>query len=76
RYWPVEGYEAARARGENPPSFDKQYLRDWLEGATIDGRPWNKTAPPPTLPPEVIARTAEKYEEAMRRLTGGGSGDS
>lgn len=70
RYWPVEGYEAARARGENPPSFDKQYLRDWLENATVDGRPWSKTAPPPTLPPQVIARTAEKYEEARRRLLG------
>jgi phosphoribosylaminoimidazole-succinocarboxamide synthase len=70
RYWPIEGYESARARGQNPPSFDKQYLRDWLETATVDGKPWNKTAPAPTLPPEVIARTAEKYEEARRRLLG------
>jgi len=66
RYWPLESYR----EGCNPPSFDKQYLRDWLETATIDGKPWNKTPPPPKLPPEVIAQTAAKYREALVRLTG------
>jgi len=65
RYWPVESY----APGSNPPSYDKQFVRDWLEQATVDGRPWGKTAPAPALPPEVIARTVQKYEEALQRLT-------
>ncbi|KJS69697.1 MAG: phosphoribosylaminoimidazolesuccinocarboxamide synthase [Serpentinimonas sp.] len=66
RYWPLEQYRA----GANPPSFDKQYLRDWLETATVAGQPWNKAAPAPTLPPEVIAQTAAKYREALQRLLG------
>jgi phosphoribosylaminoimidazole-succinocarboxamide synthase len=66
RYWPADLYQP----GRNPPSFDKQYLRDWLEQAQVDGQPWGKCAPPPTLPPEVIARTSEKYQEAARRLRG------
>lgn len=65
RFWPVEGYAA----GINPPSFDKQFIRDWLEQATVDGQPWNKNAPPPALPADVIQRTAGKYREAMERLT-------
>jgi len=65
RYWPVEGYQ----EGANPPSFDKQFLRDWLETATINGKPWGKTAPAPALPPEVIEKTAAKYREALTRLT-------
>ena len=65
RFWPVEGYR----EGANPPSYDKQFVRDWLEQATVDGRPWNKQAPAPALPAEVIARTAEKYREALVRLT-------
>jgi phosphoribosylaminoimidazole-succinocarboxamide synthase len=65
RYWPVESY----AEGANPPSFDKQFVRDWLEQVRIDGRPWNKRAPAPMLPPEVIERTAAKYREALARLT-------
>jgi phosphoribosylaminoimidazole-succinocarboxamide synthase len=69
RYWPIEGYEAALAAGKNPPSYDKQFLRDWLEAVRIDGKPWGKTAPAPTLPSEVIAQTAAKYEEALTRLT-------
>ncbi|MEO7253873.1 MAG: phosphoribosylaminoimidazolesuccinocarboxamide synthase [Casimicrobium sp.] len=69
RYWPMEGYEAAFSAGKNPPSFDKQYLRDWLENVRIDGKPWGKTAPAPTLPAEVIAGTAAKYQEAFDRLT-------
>ena len=69
RYWPVEGYEAAFAAGKNPPSYDKQFLRDWLESVRIDGKPWGKKAPAPTLPLEVIAQTAAKYQEAFDRLT-------
>ena len=68
RYWPVEGYDAAFAAGKNPPSYDKQYLRDWLESAQVDGKPWGKTAPAPSLPPAVIAQTAAKYREAFARL--------
>ena len=64
RYWPL----ASWAEGGNPPSFDKQYLRDWLEQAEVDGRPWGKSAPAPMLPAEVIERTAAKYREAMERL--------
>ena len=69
RYWPVEGYEAAFAAGQNPPSYDKQFVRDWLEAVRINGKPWDKTAPSPHLPPDVIAKTAAKYQEAMTRLT-------
>ena len=61
RFWPADQYRP----GANPPSFDKQYVRDWLEASG-----WNKQPPPPRLPAEVIARTAEKYQEALRRLTG------
>jgi phosphoribosylaminoimidazole-succinocarboxamide synthase len=65
RFWPAEGYAA----GSNPPSYDKQFLRDWLEAVQIDGRPWNKRSPAPALPEEVIAHTANTYNEALRRLT-------
>jgi phosphoribosylaminoimidazole-succinocarboxamide synthase len=61
RFWPADRYQV----GINPPSFDKQYVRDYLE--TLD---WNKKAPGPKLPPEVIAGTAAKYREAYERLTG------
>jgi phosphoribosylaminoimidazole-succinocarboxamide synthase len=70
RFWPIEGYEAAFREGRNPPSYDKQFVRDWLEQARVDGAPWNKKAPAPSLPPEVIAKTADKYREALQRLTG------
>jgi phosphoribosylaminoimidazole-succinocarboxamide synthase len=70
RYWPIEGYAAAFAAGKNPPSFDKQYLRDWLEASQVNGAPWNKAAPAPILPREVIEGTAAKYREALTRLTG------
>ena len=60
RFWPADQYQP----GANPPSFDKQYVRDWLEASG-----WNKKAPAPKLPPEVIAKTAEKYREALTRLT-------
>jgi phosphoribosylaminoimidazole-succinocarboxamide synthase len=69
RYWPLEDYEEAYARGVNPPSFDKQYLRDWLEQVRINGKPWDKTPPAPRLPQEVVERTAAKYREALDRLT-------
>ncbi|HSH29308.1 MAG TPA: phosphoribosylaminoimidazolesuccinocarboxamide synthase [Thiohalobacter sp.] len=61
RFWPADEYRP----GTSPPSFDKQYVRDYLE--TLD---WDKTAPGPRLPPEVVAKTAEKYREAQRRLMG------
>jgi phosphoribosylaminoimidazole-succinocarboxamide synthase len=61
RFWPVDTYRP----GSSPPSFDKQYVRDYLE--TLD---WDKRPPAPRLPPEVIARTSEKYQEAFTRLTG------
>jgi phosphoribosylaminoimidazole-succinocarboxamide synthase len=73
RYWPIEGYEQAFAEGSNPPSYDKQFVRDWLEAARINGKPWDKTPPAPALPPEVAARTAAKYQEALVRLTGSGA---
>jgi phosphoribosylaminoimidazole-succinocarboxamide synthase len=60
RFWPIDTWKP----GSSPPSFDKQYVRDYLE--TLD---WNKRAPGPRLPPEVIQRTADKYAEALRRLT-------
>jgi phosphoribosylaminoimidazole-succinocarboxamide synthase len=61
RFWPADQYRA----GISPPSFDKQYVRDWLETLT-----WDKRAPGPALPAEVVERTAAKYEEARRRLMG------
>ena len=65
RYWPVESWR----EGANPPSFDKQFVRDWLEAVRVDGTPWNKKAPAPPLPAEVIAQTAARYHEAFARLT-------
>jgi phosphoribosylaminoimidazole-succinocarboxamide synthase len=61
RFWPADSYRV----GVSPPSFDKQYVRDYLE--TLD---WDKTPPAPKLPAEVIARTSQKYREALERLTG------
>jgi phosphoribosylaminoimidazole-succinocarboxamide synthase len=65
RFWPAETY----APGSNPPSYDKQFVRDWLETATVGGKPWDKTAPAPHLPADVIEHTAQKYREALQRLT-------
>ncbi|MBB1074661.1 phosphoribosylaminoimidazolesuccinocarboxamide synthase [Rhodoferax sp. 4810] len=65
RYWPAESYQ----EGVNPPSYDKQFLRDWLETAQVAGKPWSKTPPAPHLPREVIEKTAAKYHEALTRLT-------
>ncbi|WP_423708863.1 phosphoribosylaminoimidazolesuccinocarboxamide synthase [Undibacterium sp. WLX3042] len=62
RFWPADSY----ATGISPPSFDKQFVRDYLETITS----WNKTAPAPALPEEVIRKTAAKYREALERLTG------
>ncbi len=66
RYWPADSY----VEGVNPPSYDKQFLRDWLEAAQVGGKPWSKTPPAPRLPREVIEKTAAKYREALERLTG------
>jgi phosphoribosylaminoimidazole-succinocarboxamide synthase len=65
RYWPLESYR----EGDNPPSYDKQFVRDWLEAVRIDGAPWNKRAPAPALPAEVVEKTAAKYREALAHLT-------
>ncbi|MFZ6864544.1 phosphoribosylaminoimidazolesuccinocarboxamide synthase [Undibacterium sp. Ji67W] len=62
RFWPADSY----ATGISPPSFDKQFVRDYLETITS----WNKTAPAPTLPEDVIQKTSAKYQEALERLTG------
>jgi phosphoribosylaminoimidazole-succinocarboxamide synthase len=61
RFWPAEQYVV----GQNPPSYDKQYVRDWLEASG-----WNKTPPGPVLPADVAAKTSEKYREAFQKLTG------
>ncbi len=61
RFWPVDQYRV----GISPPSFDKQFVRDWLET-----QPWNKKHPAPKLPQDVLAKTSEKYHEALRLLTG------
>ncbi|MGI4859647.1 MAG: phosphoribosylaminoimidazolesuccinocarboxamide synthase [Janthinobacterium lividum] len=61
RFWPADAYRV----GSNPPSFDKQFVRDWLETQV-----WDKTPPAPRLPADVVAQTAEKYREALTRLTG------
>jgi phosphoribosylaminoimidazole-succinocarboxamide synthase len=61
RFWPADQYQV----GTNPPSFDKQFVRDWLET-----QPWKKEPPAPKLPDEVVVKTGEKYQEALERLTG------
>ena len=61
RFWPADQYRV----GSNPPSYDKQYVRDWLEASG-----WDKRPPAPELPADVAARTSDKYREAMRQLTG------
>ena len=60
RFWPLESYRP----GQGQPSFDKQFLRDYL--ATLD---WNRKAPAPPLPPEILQKTAARYQEALKRLT-------
>ncbi len=61
RFWPAAEYRI----GMSPPSFDKQIVRDWLET-----QPWNKKAPAPKLPPEVLKKTSEKYREVLELLAG------
>ena len=61
RFWPADQYQV----GTNPPSFDKQFVRDWLET-----QPWKKEPPAPKLPDDVVVKTGEKYQEALERLTG------
>ena len=61
RFWPAEDYEV----GTSPKSFDKQFIRDWLET-----QPWDKTPPAPKVPDDIVEKTADKYREALRRLTG------
>ena len=61
RFWPLDQYH----EGASQPSFDKQFIRDWLEN-----NGWNKTPPPPSLPEDVIRKTSEKYLEAFKKLTG------
>jgi phosphoribosylaminoimidazole-succinocarboxamide synthase len=61
RFWPKDQYKS----GTNPPSFDKQFVRDWLETTG-----WDKNSPPPPVPSDVVAKTREKYLEAYERLTG------
>jgi phosphoribosylaminoimidazole-succinocarboxamide synthase len=63
RFWPADRY----APGQSPPSFDKQFVRDWLERTT-----WDKSSPPPRLPGDVVAETRAKYVEALERLAGRG----
>jgi phosphoribosylaminoimidazole-succinocarboxamide synthase len=63
RFWPASQYKT----GMSPPSFDKQFVRDWLET-----QPWNKKAPAPALPPEIAQKTGDKYREALTMLTGSG----
>lgn len=65
RFWPAASYEV----GSNPPSFDKQFVRDWLEQATVNGKLWDKRPPAPRLPEDVIEKTAAKYKEALQTLT-------
>jgi phosphoribosylaminoimidazole-succinocarboxamide synthase len=65
RFWPASSYVV----GENPPSYDKQFIRDWLEQVLINGNHWDKKAPAPKLPQEVIEKTAQKYQEALDLLT-------
>lgn len=61
RFWPLDSY----SEGASQPSFDKQFIRDWLENSG-----WNKTPPPPSLPEDVIRKTSQKYLEAFKKLTG------
>jgi phosphoribosylaminoimidazole-succinocarboxamide synthase len=70
RYWPSDSYAQSFKAGVNPPSYDKQFLRDWLETAQVQGKPWSKSPPAPHLPQAVIAQTAAKYQEAWERLKG------
>ncbi len=67
RFWPLAAYR----EDSNPPSYDKQFLRDWLEGVQVNGAPWDKRAPAPALPSDVAAMTAERYRHAISILREG-----
>ena len=64
RFWPLASYR----EGVNPPSYDKQFVRDWLEQAQVNGKPWNKKSPAPALPPDVVAQSAAQYGRAAEAL--------
>ncbi len=65
RFWPATSY----AEGINPPSYDKQFLRDWLEAVRVGGSPWNKRAPAPEIPDQVVSETQNRYRSAWSDLT-------
>ena len=64
RYWPAETYQP----GFPPPSLDKQFLRDWLETTLFAGKKWNKVAPPPSIPDDILAQVSSRYKEVLLRL--------
>ena len=64
RFWPLESYQ----EGSNPPSYDKQFLRDWLESVEVDGKAWNKQAPAPEIPGGIIKNTIENYNDAIKKI--------
>ena len=66
RFWPLDTYQ----EGTNPPSYDKQFLRDWLEAVRVDGKPWDKRAPAPELPVDVVRDTSNGYKAAISVLRG------
>jgi phosphoribosylaminoimidazole-succinocarboxamide synthase len=78
RYWPVEGYEAALPAGQNPPSYDKQFVRDWLEQVRSTASPGTRRRRRRACRKDVVEKTAAKYREALERLTAevGGAQDS
>ena len=65
RFWPLEQY----VEGQNPPSFDKQFLRDWLERVQVDGEVWDKRAPAPMMPSSIVSTTASRYASAVYALS-------
>jgi len=66
RFWPAASYR----EGSNPPSFDKQFVRDWLESVRIEGQPWNKRPPAPPMPADLVRKTADQYLKALEMITG------
>jgi len=64
RFWPLESYQ----EGTNPPSYDKQFLRDWLESAQVEGAAWNKRAPAPEIPMRVVDGTINNYKSAVEKI--------
>jgi phosphoribosylaminoimidazole-succinocarboxamide synthase len=65
RFWPVEGYR----EGRSPPSLDKQLVRDWLEACRVDGKPWDKKAPAPELPAQLVRKIEARYREVYTLLS-------